>query len=55
METHGKREYSSPRLVEYGRVEDITRGNYSGWFDFLWGSDGSFIPTGGGGSGHTST
>jgi hypothetical protein len=53
METKTKREYSSPHVVEYGRVEDITRGQYGGWLDFLFGSDGSFVPTGG--SGHTSS
>ncbi len=37
METREKRVYSAPRLVEYGRVEEITRGPFGGSLDSLLG------------------
>ena len=35
MENHNKLEYSAPTLVEYGRVEDITRGPSFGG-NYVW-------------------
>jgi hypothetical protein len=37
MDSQGKQVYSAPRLVEYGRVEDITRGFGPGGSDFFFG------------------
>jgi hypothetical protein len=37
METREKRTYRAPRLVEYGRVEEITRGLAGGSTDSFFG------------------
>jgi hypothetical protein len=44
METCEKRTYRAPRLVEYGRVEEITRGPWGGSFDSLFGMNGGLNP-----------
>ena len=50
METQKKRVYSAPRLIEYGRVEDITRGPGGGFIDwFFGGSVSGYQPKKGGG------
>ena len=50
-----KREYSAPSLVEYGKLEEITRGTGYNFLDFLWGKDdGNPWGLGGGGK-HSST
>jgi hypothetical protein len=42
--------YSTPKLVEYGRVEDITQGPWGGSFDACTGltndADGGYNPFG---------
>jgi hypothetical protein len=53
METQNKQSYSAPRLVEYGRVEDITRGPSGGFIDWFFGGTVSgYQPPHGG---HTSS
>ncbi|MBV9359317.1 MAG: lasso RiPP family leader peptide-containing protein [Chloroflexi bacterium] len=37
MDAQQKREYRAPRLVEYGRVEEITRGPVGSSPDWFWG------------------
>jgi hypothetical protein len=48
-----KQPYSTPQLIEYGRVEDITRGPGGGSFDSLFGRNGGLLPPHHGG--HTSS
>jgi hypothetical protein len=44
----GKKTYTSPQLFAYGRVEEITRGQYGGWIDACIGQiDGISDGTGG--------
>ncbi len=50
MDNQQKREYRAPRLIEHGRVEDITRGLWGPHPDFLFGN-----LSGGGSGGHSST
>ena len=51
-----KKPYTAPRLVEHGRVEDITRGLWGGYTDWFTGRNDDF-PIGTGDpntGGHTS-
>jgi hypothetical protein len=37
-----KKAYAAPKLVEYGRMETLTRGPGGGWIDALFGANGGF-------------
>jgi hypothetical protein len=39
-----KKAYQTPTLVEYGRMEELTRGPVGGSFDSLFGRNGGFNP-----------